>query len=108
MLEEIGNLTEDKGYIGYAVMRPTPLSPVSRAMLKPPPEIAPAIRTKVKEEVCFFGDFLSVEGFPFTQQDTQLCRCAHSAAWSVTLRPISVETSRGCRARIWLFSPMQA
>ena len=63
------------------VMRPTPLSPVSRAMLRPPPELFDSIRARIAENVSFFGDTLTVEGFPFTQQDTQLCRCAHSAAW---------------------------
>ena len=80
-LSEVGHLGPDPEYIGYVVMRPTDQAPVSRAMLRPPPDIAAAIRTKVEESVCFFGDTLSVEGFPFTQQDTQLCICAHAAAW---------------------------
>jgi hypothetical protein len=78
---EIGDLEEDRDYLGYIVMRPVPLSPVSRAMLKPPPEIIDSIRASVTEEVSFYGNRLTVKGFPFTQQDTQLCRCAHSAAW---------------------------
>lgn len=80
-LKEIGRLRRNPDYIGYVVMRPTDQAPVSRAMLRPPPDIAAAIRTKVKDTVCFFGDTLTVEGFPFTQQDTQLCVCAHAAAW---------------------------
>ncbi|MGO8875492.1 MAG: hypothetical protein ACLQNG_06985 [Acidimicrobiales bacterium] len=80
-LSDVGNLQHDKRYLGYIVIRPTPLGPISRAMLKPPPDIFKAIRARVSEDVCFFGDKLSVEGVPFTQQDGQLCKCAHSAAW---------------------------
>lgn len=81
VLDELGRLASDPDYIGYIVMRPTAQAPISRAMLRPPPDIASAIRTKVKEIVHFFGEALAVEGFPFTQQDTQLCVCAHAAAW---------------------------
>ncbi len=80
-LDQVGRLPSNPDYIGYMVMRPTVQAPVSRAMLRPPPEIEAAIRTKVEEHVSFFGDTLAVKGFPFTQQDTQLCVCAHAAAW---------------------------
>jgi hypothetical protein len=79
--EDIGALADDAGYLGYVIVRPSQLGPVSRAMLKPPTLIADAIRAKVKEEISFFGDRLTVEGTPFAQQDTQFGACAHAAAW---------------------------
>jgi len=74
-------LPEDHGYLGYVVIRPSELGQVGRSVLAPPPGLADAVRTKVREEVTFFGAKLQVEGAPFTQQDTQLGRCAHAAAW---------------------------
>ncbi len=50
-------------------------------MLCPPPGLRNAIRTTVRDDVMFFGQKLTVEATPFMQQDTQLGRCAHAAAW---------------------------
>lgn len=68
-------------YIGYVVVRPVATGLVSRAMLPPPPDLATAVRTSVKENVNFFGQALTVCGVPFAQQDAQLGACAQAAAW---------------------------
>lgn len=78
---QLTDLPEEHGYIGYAVIRPSELGPIGRSMLQPPPGIRGGIRTCVKETVNFFGTDLDVEAVPFMQQDTQLGRCAHAAAW---------------------------
>lgn len=75
------HLPLDPGYLGYTIVRPSVLGRVGRSMLKPPPGLESAIRTSVSEEVSFFGQKLVVSAVPFVQQDTQLGRCAHAAAW---------------------------
>lgn len=72
---------EKAGYLGYIVVRPASTGLVSRALLPPPPDLAPAIRTNVTEQVGFFGQTLTVTGVPFAQQDAQLGACAQAAAW---------------------------
>lgn len=75
------DLPEAPGYLGYIVVRPSALGAVARAMLKPPKSYAHAVRTDVPEVVHLFGQPLTVQGVPFSQQDTQLGACAHSSAW---------------------------
>lgn len=78
---QLTDLPVDHGYIGYTVIRPSELGQIGRTMLRPPIGVAESIRTCVKETVNFFGADLEVEAVPFMQQDTQLGRCAHAAAW---------------------------
>ncbi len=75
------HLDDGVGYLGYVVIRPSPLGAVARAMLRPPRNYADAVRTAVSEEVHLFGQPLSVDGVPFSQQDARLGACAHSSAW---------------------------
>lgn len=79
--EQLWSLPKDAGYIGYIIIRPIEHGQVGRTMLEPPPGLAPAVRTHVREEVTLFGQALFVTAAPFVQQDTQLDRCAHVAAW---------------------------
>jgi hypothetical protein len=79
--EQLWKLPQDHGYLGYVVVRPSELGRVGRAVLEPPPGIREAVRTHVIDVVNFFGQNLEVQGTPFVQQDTQLGRCAHAAAW---------------------------
>ena len=76
--EQLWDLPAD---LGYVVMRPVPLGPVGRTMLCPPPGMQDAVRTAVTETVTFFGQALLITAVPFMQQDAQLDRCAHAAAW---------------------------
>jgi hypothetical protein len=69
------------GYLGYVVIRPSPLGRVGRTLLLPPPEIENAVQSAVVGVVNLFGQELTVCGVPFAQQDTQFGRCAHVAAW---------------------------
>lgn len=79
--DQLWQLPDYHGYLGYVVIRPYEFGPVGRTMLAPPPGLAPSIRTLVTDHVNFFGQDLAVTGVPFMQQDTQLSRCAHAAAW---------------------------
>lgn len=79
--EELWSLPEDPGYLGYIIIRPSTLGLIGRTMIAPPNSLRDAIRTAVEDKVNFFGQELRVEGVPFVQQDTQLGRCAHAAAW---------------------------
>lgn len=75
-------LPDNHGYLGYVIVRPSKLGPVGRTMLVPPPGMDGAIRTGVDETVHLFGQPLQIKGaVPFMQQDRQLDRCAHAAAW---------------------------
>jgi len=79
--DQLWQLPLDHGYLGYLIIRPTELGRVGRSMLVPPPGLEDAALTAVDERVHFFGQTLSVRGVPFMQQDAQLDRCAHAAAW---------------------------
>lgn len=79
--EQLADLPDDAGYLGYVIVRPVALGPVGRTMLVPPPGMSAVVRTTVHETVTLFGQKLHVEAVPFMQQDAQLDRCAHAAAW---------------------------
>jgi hypothetical protein len=68
-------------YLGYAVLRPTPLGGIGRCVLAPPRALAGAQLTQVVDRPTLFGTRLKVEGVPFYQQDGEFLRCAHAAAW---------------------------
>lgn len=80
-LDEIGRGTGSASYLGYVVLRPCETGPVSRAVLRPPPSVADAVRTAVSDNVNLGGQDLAVTGVPFSQQDAQLGSCAHASAW---------------------------
>ncbi len=80
--EQLWSLPADAGYLGYIVIRPIDHGQIGRTMLMPPPGFADAVRTAVTEQVTLFGQGLSITAAPFVQQDTQLDRCAHVAAWT--------------------------
>ena len=70
-----------RGYLGYLVVRPSPLGRVGRTVLAPPPDMQAILQSSVRDSVNFFGQVLTVQGVPFAQQDTQFGRCAHVTAW---------------------------
>lgn len=78
---ELATLPKEPSYLGYMVIRPSPLGRVGRTMLLPPPKIRGSVQCAVDDQVSFFGQTLTVRGVPFAQQDTQFGRCAHVAAW---------------------------
>lgn len=69
------------GYLGYMVVRPTALGCVGRTVIAPTPIAARARLTYVVDRVNLFGNQLKVVGVPFCQQDGEMLRCAHVAAW---------------------------
>lgn len=78
---DLWRLPKKHGYLGYVVVRPSELGRVGRAMLVAPPKLRKSVRTAVSDVVHFFGQQLTIEAVPFVQQDAQLGRCAHAAAW---------------------------
>lgn len=71
-------------YIGYMVLRPTPITPIGRTVL--------AIHAKNNVEgaiietdhhVHVLGYRIEVAGFPYMQQPTDIAVCAHAACWSI-------------------------
>jgi hypothetical protein len=70
-------------YYGYSILRPFPIAPVGRTMIRPPAELDDAVRCEHTEEVDVFGYPLTVTAMPFITQDTQLLRCAHASVWMV-------------------------
>lgn len=70
-------------YLGYAILRPVPLAPVGRVLLRAPEKLRTcgAILTEVDDNISFFGIPLTVRGVPFSEQDGQYVRCAHAALW---------------------------
>ena len=79
--DDLWDLPEDHGYLGFIVVRPSRLGRVGRTILRPPPDLEESVRAAVKSTVSFFGQRLTVTGVPFAEQDAQLGRCAHVAAW---------------------------
>lgn len=80
---QLFELPAEHGYLGYFVIRPTELGPVGRTVLAPPQELVGngTRLTSVRDRPSFFGHPLEVHGVPFCQQDGELLRCAHAAAW---------------------------
>ena len=69
-------------YIGYAVIRPTQVNSIGRTLLDP------SKITKLRGLICrtsykshLFGAELTISGFPYISQDTDVTICAHAATW---------------------------
>jgi hypothetical protein len=78
---DLPSLSADQGYLGYCVIRPTDLGAIGRTVIAPPPRLAKARLTRIVERPSMYGYALEVAGVPFCQQDGELLRCAHAAAW---------------------------
>ncbi len=78
-------------YLGFAVVRPLPGSPIGRSVLKTYPSQADAGHTRnfsaVRKYNVHLAAFdLSVEGLAFQQQDRGVSACATTALWSALHR----------------------
>lgn len=82
-LSQLHDLTPSarRSYLGYSVLRPFVPGRVGRTVVAPPPRVADATLTLIRDSVSFFGNDLEVEGVPFCEQDREYLRCAHAAAW---------------------------
>jgi hypothetical protein len=77
--DQLHDLPENGGYLGYAVLRPLRIGRVGRTVLAVPPRLADATLALITEKVSLFGNDLTVEGVPFCEQDGEYLRCAHAA-----------------------------
>lgn len=80
-LSNLGDLKES--YLGYSVMRPTPLTPVGRTVVNPPVELSQGTVCCIEDSVDLLGTELVARGMPFVSQDAQYLVCAHAAEWMV-------------------------
>jgi len=74
----------DANYIGYTIIRPTKINSIGRTILDP---------TKLNDitghlcitkfRVHILGSKLTVQGFPYISQDSEVNVCAHAAIWMV-------------------------
>lgn len=88
-------LTGKEEYLGYSVVRPVPMGPVGRTLLRTPEWLSNATLCTVTERPTLFGTPYTVTGVPFMQQDAELMSCAHAAIWQAHY----VAASRGLTAR---------
>lgn len=69
-------------YLGYVVVRPTRPNCIGRTLLAPRAcDLTNCHISVCSEEVSLQGTILTVSGFPFISQDTDVTVCAQSALW---------------------------
>jgi hypothetical protein len=79
--DDLHNLPTKPGYLGYCVLRPTPVGRVGRTVLRQPRRVAQGNQTLVADQVNLFGNSLEILGVPYCEQDGEFLVCAHAAAW---------------------------
>lgn len=71
-------------YLGYITLRPTYLLTIGRTVFTPRIRVGSSGHTVVSEHhVHVLGYTLTVEGFPWMNQHTDISVCAHTACWSI-------------------------
>lgn len=84
---ETADLIDELGgnhYLGFVVKRPLPHAPVGRTVLTGPTSpdgLSAHLLVRADYEVHLMGATLTVDGTPFTQQDTRVGACAQAAIW---------------------------
>ena len=74
----------EDAYLGYIVVRPTRLFTLGRSVLSPQMRLnARGHITASKHKVHVLGYTLSVEGFPWMNQHSDISVCAHAACWGI-------------------------
>lgn len=80
--EDLLRLDDFQGaYRGYSVMRPLTAAPVGRTMIQPPDDLDDAVLCLAEDKTHVWGRRLTVKAMPFSSQDQQYLRCAHSSVW---------------------------
>jgi hypothetical protein len=74
----------NKAYLGYSVVRPTKPNCIGRTLVSHRVrQDAGSHLCVCRERVMLLGSDLSIEGFPFISQDTDVTVCAESSLWMV-------------------------
>ncbi len=75
----------DERYVGYMVLRPTPIAPIGRTVLSIHAirGFAGAIIDGIHPVHLLGYPVLQVKGFPYMQQHTDISVCAHAVCWSI-------------------------
>lgn len=69
-------------YIGFSVIRPTQVSSIGRTIFAPSKLSGlQGLICRTEYKVHLFGAELTVKGFPYISQDTDVTICAHAATW---------------------------
>ncbi len=73
-----------QSYFGFMVLRPTPVASIGRTILsvEAVDGFHGALITS-EHVVHLLGERLSIEGFPYMEQHTDISVCAHAACWSI-------------------------
>jgi hypothetical protein len=83
-LEMLGDAGVQKGYLGYAVIRPTRPNGLGRMLVSPRIALSDVDGVEAslcQETVTLFGQKLSVAGFPYIGQDLDVTTCAQATLW---------------------------
>ena len=82
--DHLHDLSAKHGYLGYSVVKAGPHDDgrIGRTMLLPPPQLRNATMALVEDEVSVFGNRLTIRAAPYSEQDGEFLRCAHSAIWA--------------------------
>jgi hypothetical protein len=104
--DKVWSLPEYQGsYVGFIVVRPTKINTIGRTILDPrkiPGRQGAMCLTDYK--VNLLGTELTVKGFPFITQDSDVTVCAHAACW-MAFRYFSERYTR--YAEIWPYEITQ-
>ncbi len=79
---------EQRGYLGFVVIRPISQGPIGRTVLNyPVPDDGLIVRraARARNRVHLAGAELHVEGAPFIQQEAKVGACAQAAIWMAAL-----------------------
>lgn len=82
-----GDVTEidvDEGYYGFMVLRPTRVLTIGRTVISPKAiDGVTGYLIDHKHKAHVIGNKVSVRGFPYMQQHSDIVVCAHAACWAV-------------------------
>jgi hypothetical protein len=82
---DLFNLEEkSRAYVGYVVIRPTRVNCIGRTIIDPRkiPGLTGCM-CMAEFNVHLLGTELTIQGFPYISQDTDVTICAHAASWMV-------------------------
>jgi hypothetical protein len=75
--------TFQESYLGYSIIRPVKGPCIGRTVLSPEKLGLGKYCLRTTFPVHIRGETLTVEGFPYTSQDTEATVCAHASLWAV-------------------------
>lgn len=74
----------DKGYLGFVVVRPTRIYTLGRSVVSP--KAVRGVSGRLighRHKAHILGNKVTVHGFPYMQQHSDIAVCAHAACWAI-------------------------